>query len=159
MGRFPVARILTAALLSTATLLGGETAHVRGWPDDWMKSVGKTVILEGTAQDGDFGARLVEDTHLVWIDGLDAWPKELSGKRLRVTGVVILRNDLPYRKEGERPPPDLRIRGGRSADPRGHEAAVPPDGCDLGAGGRRRLLEAEPARRFLLPLDAEKNPR
>lgn len=107
---FPL-RLLASTLTVVgfaSALLAGETAVVPGWPADWMKAVGKTVIVLGTARDSETGPQLVDGDHLVWIDGLDAWPEELVGKRLRVTGVVILRNDLPYRKEGEAPPPDLK---------------------------------------------------
>lgn len=80
------------------------------WPKDWSGQVGQKVTLEGTAADAKLGALLVGDGGSVWIDGLDRWPEGLSGggdkgKRLRVTGTVIKRDDLPVfvEKPGELP--------------------------------------------------------
>ncbi|CAA9402099.1 MAG: hypothetical protein AVDCRST_MAG64-1751 [uncultured Phycisphaerae bacterium] len=74
----------------------GETA----WPKDWSGRVGQPVTLEGTAVNAKLGAALIGEDDLVWIDGLDAWPDGFysggdQGKRLRVTGVVIRRDDVP----------------------------------------------------------------
>lgn len=82
--------------------------RITAWPRDWSSHVGQTVTLEGTAVDLKFGARLHGDGNAIWIDGLDAWPDGFylggeKGKRLRVTGVVIKRDDLPvfFQKPGE----------------------------------------------------------
>jgi hypothetical protein len=42
----------------------------------------------------------------IWIDREGGWPSELSGRRLRVTGVVTRRADLPVfiPEPGEFPP-------------------------------------------------------
>ena len=70
------------------------------WPKDWSGRVGQPVTLEGTAVNAKLGAALIGEDDLVWIDGLDAWPDGFysggdQGKRLRVTGVVIRRDDVP----------------------------------------------------------------
>lgn len=70
------------------------------WPQDWSKSLGQTLTLEGKAINAKLGALLMEDGNSIWIDGLDAWPDGFyqgddKGKRLRVTGEVIRRDDLP----------------------------------------------------------------
>lgn len=82
--------------------------QITAWPRDWSSHVGQTVTLEGTAVDLKFGARLHGDRNAIWIDGLDAWPDGFysggdQGKRLRVSGVVIKRDDLPvfFQKPGE----------------------------------------------------------
>jgi hypothetical protein len=70
------------------------------WPKDWSKHLGQTVTLEGTAANTKLGAVLEGDGRDIWIDGLDRWPEVFysggdNGKRLRVTGIVIKRDDLP----------------------------------------------------------------
>jgi hypothetical protein len=78
------------------------------WPKDWSKVLGQTVTLEGTAANAMMGALLLGDGNAIWIDGKDAWPAGFyeggdKGKRLRVTGVVIKRDDVPafVEKPGE----------------------------------------------------------
>jgi len=71
-----------------------------GWPKDWSSLLGKTVTLEGTAADTKLGAMLVGKDNDIWIDGLHRWPEGFylggdKGKRLRVTGTVIRKDDLP----------------------------------------------------------------
>jgi hypothetical protein len=81
-----------------------------GWPKDWAKYLGQTVTLEGTAGNAKLGALLLGDADAIWIDGLDEWPEGFysggdRGKRLRVTGEVVRRDDLPvfFKKPGESP--------------------------------------------------------
>jgi hypothetical protein len=80
------------------------------WPADWAAMVGQTVTLEGRAADAKQGALLVGEKGAVWIDGLDAWPAGYyrggdDGVRLRVTGKVISRDDVPVvvQRPGELP--------------------------------------------------------
>lgn len=75
-----------------------DRAHA--WPKEWSDHLGQTLILEGTAINAKSGALLQGKGGAVWIDGLDAWPEGFyaggdQGKRLRVTGTVIKRADLP----------------------------------------------------------------
>jgi hypothetical protein len=70
------------------------------WPKDWSAFLGRTVTLEGRAANAKLGALLDNGTNIIWIDGLDEWPEgfypgEGKGKRVRVTGTVIKRDDLP----------------------------------------------------------------
>jgi hypothetical protein len=83
-----------------ATPDGGQKAGSMAWPRDWSKHLGKTVTLEGTAGNATLGALLIGDSGDIWIDGLEQWPEgffpgEGKGKRLRVRGTVIQRDDLP----------------------------------------------------------------
>ncbi len=80
------------------------------WPKDWSGHVGQTVTLEGRAVDAKIGALLQGQGGAIWIDGLDSWPEGFysggdQGKRLRVTGTVIKKDDLPVivQKPGELP--------------------------------------------------------
>jgi hypothetical protein len=81
---------------------GDATAEKQttAWPDDWSKLLGKTITLEGNAGNAHLGALLLGDRDEIWINGLDAWPDGFytggdKGKRLRVTGTVIKRADMP----------------------------------------------------------------
>jgi hypothetical protein len=70
------------------------------WPEDWSKYVGRTVTLEGTAANAKLGAVLEGENGMIWIDGLDSWPEGFylggdNGKRVRVTGTVIRKDDVP----------------------------------------------------------------
>jgi len=91
---------------------GGPSPHERvmAWPQDWSGHVGQTVTLEGTAADTKLGALLQGQEGAIWIDDLSAWPEGFysggdQGKRLRVTGTVIKKDDLPVfvQKPGELP--------------------------------------------------------
>src|SRR4051794_35401591 len=67
------------------------------WPKDWTKHLGQTMTLEGTAADAKFGALLEGGSGAIWIDGLEQWPEgfypgEGKGKRLWVSGTVIVRD-------------------------------------------------------------------
>jgi hypothetical protein len=70
------------------------------WPKDWSKYLGQTVTVEGNAANAKLGALLLGDGKEIWINGLDSWPEGFysggdRGKRVRVTGTVIQRDDLP----------------------------------------------------------------
>jgi hypothetical protein len=88
--------IATSAKASGATVVN----PVDGWPTDFTSALGKEVTLEGTAVNAKLGAMLRAGERSIWIDGRDAWPDGFylggdRGKRVRVTGVVIERHDLP----------------------------------------------------------------
>jgi hypothetical protein len=100
--------------------------QAKGEPAGWSSKLGETVTVVGVAENLKLGARLEVDAGAIWIDGLDAWPDDLLGRRLVVTGRVIERHDLPVfvRKEGE---PEI--------------AGMPvPPGTDLHEASRRFLL-------------------
>ena len=60
----------------------------------WEDRLGQDVTLEGVAVDDKAGARLELPGDSIWLDR-NAWPRGFYGKRVRVTGVVIRRDDLP----------------------------------------------------------------
>jgi len=74
--------------------------------------LGQLVTVEGVAQDAKLGAMLlIGGSRTIWIDSLDAWPPEARGKRVRVTGKLIERSDLPVfvQREGEPATPTRRL--------------------------------------------------
>ncbi|MBI5537488.1 MAG: hypothetical protein HY898_32495 [Deltaproteobacteria bacterium] len=97
--------VLVASLVAcNAGCARAETTVVK----DWASVVGQRVVVDGTAANAKLGAMLETSAGVVWIDGLDSWPEGFyegqgKGKRLRVTGVVVERHDLPVfvKKPGE----------------------------------------------------------
>src|ERR1700722_11175683 len=81
--------------------------RVMAWPKDWSGYLGQMVTLEGKAANSKLGALLLGKDEAIWIDGLDSWPVGFysgdQSKRLRVTGTVIMKDDLPVfvQKPGE----------------------------------------------------------
>jgi hypothetical protein len=51
--------------------------------------------LRGLARDAKGGAVVVTDQGPVYVLGLDAWPRELAGRRVEVTGVVRRQKHIP----------------------------------------------------------------
>jgi hypothetical protein len=142
-------RLACFLLLATVTLSGGcaesprhqppqeaglspaSQEPTKGWPKDWSGHVGKRVILEGTATNQKMGAALSGEGETIFIDGMDWWPADCfagdRGKRVRVTGTVIERYDLPV------------FIPGKDELPR---AGIPvPEGTDLRKASRRFLIE------------------
>lgn len=72
-------------------------------PSPWESKLGQLVTVDGEAEDAKLGALLMTGSAMIWIDGIDAWPSEVRGKHLQVTGKVIQRADLPVfvHQEGE----------------------------------------------------------
>ena len=60
----------------------------------WEDRLGQEVTLEGVAVDAKLGALLELPGDSIWLDR-KAWPAGTYGHRVRVTGVVIRRDDLP----------------------------------------------------------------
>jgi hypothetical protein len=97
--------------------------RVMAWPKDWSGHVGQTVTLEGTAADAKLGALLQGEQGAIWIDGVDSWPEGLysggdQGKRLRVTGTVIKKDDLPVfvQRPGEPPRAGIPVASEQEMD-------------------------------------------
>ena len=108
---FLLANVCGCSQHQTASPSGPEQRErVMAWPNDWSGHVGQTVTLEGTAADAKLGALLQGKEGAIWIEGLDAWPEGFysggdQGKRLRVIGTVIRKDDLPVfvQRPGEIP--------------------------------------------------------
>jgi hypothetical protein len=85
------------------------------------------VTLTGTARDAKLGAMLILDNgKALAVDGLDAWPVELHGKRVVVTGVLEERVDLPAFES-------------RPGEPQRTGIPVPPGG-DVDAARRHTVI-------------------
>jgi hypothetical protein len=57
--------------------------------------LGQQVTLEGIAEARKLGAVLRGNDFDVWIDQLQDWPRNHVGQRVRVTGILEERHDLP----------------------------------------------------------------
>src|SRR5262245_55759816 len=73
------------------------------WPDDWSNLLGQTVTVDGWAAECTIGPAIYGDTTFdkrqICIDG-PHWPDSYyksssNSKRVRVTGTVIKRDDMP----------------------------------------------------------------
>jgi hypothetical protein len=102
------------------------------WPKDWSDCVGKLVTVDGVVVDMKIGAALFGDENTIFIDGIDSWPNgywlgNKPGKRLRVTGTVIERHDLPVfiQKKDELPRQGIPV----------------PEGTDLNKASQRFLIQ------------------
>jgi hypothetical protein len=88
--------------------------------------LGQPVTLEGVAETRKLGAALRGNGFEVWIDRMDEWPAGAPGRKVRVTGVLEERHDLPVyiQKAGE---PAV--------------AGIPvPEGTDLRQASRRYVV-------------------
>ena len=88
--------------------------------------LGRQVTLEGTAEARKLGAVLRGNGFDVWIDRLQDWPSQHVGQRVRVSGILEERHDLPVfiQKPGE------PVAGG-----------IPvPEGTDLHQASRRYVV-------------------
>lgn len=109
--------LLVAILLSFSGCASQSKMHAR---------LGQQVTLEGTAEARKLGAVLRGNEFDAWIDQLQDWPRDYVGQRVRVTGILEERHDLPVfiQKPGE------PIAGG-----------IPvPEGTDLHQASRRFVV-------------------
>ena len=104
-----------------------------------LDQVGRTVTLTGIAESRKNGPALVTQDGVVWMEALKGsdgravsdWPTNLTGKRVRATGTLVRRGDLPVlSREQSRSDPTLQ--------------GIPSDWPE----GSRELKEAR--QRFLL---------
>jgi len=93
---------------------------------EWKAQLGKEVTVEGVAENWKAGPQVSNGKTGVWIDGPE-WNSETNGKRVRVTGTVIERADLPVFIAD---PNDDKVPAG---------IPVPP-GTDLKDAAKRYLL-------------------
>jgi hypothetical protein len=109
--------LLVAILLSFSGCASQPKMHAQ---------LGQQVTLEGTAEARKLGAVLRGRDFDVWIDPLQDWPRDYVGQRVRVTGILEERHDLPVfiQKPGE------PVAGG-----------IPvPQGTDLHQASRRFVV-------------------
>lgn len=88
--------------------------------------LGQTVTLEGVAETRKLGAALRGKDFDVWIDQLQDWPRSDVGQRVRVTGVLEERYDLPVYIQ-------------RRGEPASGGMPV-PEGTDLREASRRYIV-------------------
>jgi hypothetical protein len=109
--------LLVAILLSFSGCASQSKMHDK---------LGQQVTLEGTAEARKLGAALRGIDFDVWVDQLQDWPRDYVGQRVRVTGILEERHDLPVfiQKPGE------PVAGG-----------IPvPEGTDLRQASRRYVV-------------------
>lgn len=101
---------------------------------DLKTLVGKKITITGKTVNVKGGAiLLVEEKIDIWMDEMDSWPdgyynSEEDAKIVKVTGILIERNDLPVYIPDEKNPK--------------HKQAIPmPKGTDLKAASHRYLLK------------------
>ncbi|OAI49620.1 hypothetical protein AYO44_06345 [Planctomycetaceae bacterium SCGC AG-212-F19] len=128
----PQANVTSQAANPAPTQPGKEEPNAMHWPKDWSAHVGQRVTVEGVATNQKVGASLCGDGEAIFIDGIHSWPAGYyfggeQGKRLRVTGTVIERHDLPVfiPKPDKAPPQGIPV----------------PEGTDLQKASQRFLLQ------------------
>jgi hypothetical protein len=111
--------------LAFATLLAVSFAASAD-PPDLRDRLGQQVTLDGVAETRKLGAALRGNGFDVWIDRLERWPAEALGRKVRVTGILEERQDLPVyiQKAGEPPAAGIPV----------------PEGTDLREASRRYLV-------------------
>ncbi len=124
--------ILTFLSISIISLLCVVPSQAQPEKIIFNDYLGKSITLEGKAVNAKMGALLIGDNFSIWIDGLDAWPEGYyqggdDGKRIKVTGILIEKYDLPVfiPNKGELPVSGIPI----------------PKGTDLKEASHRYLLE------------------
>jgi len=91
-----------------------------------QSQLGKMVTLDGVAENRKLGAALRGDGFDVWLDAVDGWPSSYSGRRVRVTGILDERHDLPVYIQRPGEPPS---------------AGIPvPEGTDLYKASHRYIV-------------------
>ena len=80
----------SALLLATLLSFSGCASHSK-----MHAQLGQQVTLEGTAEARKLGAALRGNDFDVWIDQLQDWPSQYVGQKVRVTGILDERHDLP----------------------------------------------------------------
>jgi hypothetical protein len=83
---------------------GTQAERLEAWPADWSLYLDKRVTVEGWPAQAKLGPILTADQSAdgswIWMDGKEVWSSECfiepgKAKRVRVTGCVIKRDDLP----------------------------------------------------------------
>lgn len=70
--------------------------------EHWAPFVGERITVEGTAANAKMGAMVQLKNVAIFVDGQDRWPDDWpADARVRVTGVVEKRDDMPVVAPGE----------------------------------------------------------
>ena len=110
-----------ALLLAILLSFSGCASHSR-----MHTQLGQQVTLEGTAEARKLGAALRGNDFDVWIDQLQDWPSQYVGQRVRVTGILEERHDLPVfiQKPGEPVAGGIPVREGTDLRAASHRYVV-----------------------------------
>jgi hypothetical protein len=114
LGLLLMVMALSACTRPTAPDASASSSASTSAPSPWEAKLGQVVTIDGMAEDLKLGAVLIRPGDMVWVDGLDAWPGDLRGKHVQVTGKVIQRADLPVfvQQEGEPQMGGIPVRPG-----------------------------------------------
>jgi hypothetical protein len=113
-------------LIAGALIVSSGCATPSNPPVPLAERLGEAVALEGIAENRKFGAALKGEGFDVWIGGVARWPSGLASQRLRVTGVLEERFDLPV----------YAVKPGEPA-----AGGIPvPEGTDLREASRRYVI-------------------
>lgn len=122
-------RLIVFASLAVGCATGARPVHNAENPPvlDGGNMPASSVTLTGIARDAKLGAILIlDDGKALAVEGLEAWPAELHGRRVVVTGVLEERADLPAFES-------------RPGEPQRTGIPVPPGG-DLEAARRHTVI-------------------
>lgn len=107
------ALIFLFAFLVLSGSVSAEEINANG--QEYLKSLlGKTITVEGTAENLKLGAMVAGDECSIWIEGLERWPSDVVDKPVKATGIVIEKYDMPifHYEELEFPVQEIPIMEG-----------------------------------------------
>lgn len=65
-------------------------------PSPWEAALGRELTVEGVARRAKLGPMVETGGGGIWIDGPHGfWPEGVVGRRVKVTGTVVRKDDLP----------------------------------------------------------------
>jgi hypothetical protein len=74
--------------------------HIEGSDIDLNQYVNRRVSFKGTACNAKLGAALQTEFHVVYIDEMESWPRNVIGKTIFVLGLLVKKEGSTL-KEGE----------------------------------------------------------
>lgn len=95
---FPIILLPGCLQQDSSSSLPSHDGHIL--PLDWEGHLSKTVTVEGFPSNRKLGAVVDGERGTVWIADFERWPEEIDTKegadtRVRVTGTLIKRDDMP----------------------------------------------------------------
>ncbi len=90
--------------LSLACSKPPPTPEVLAAPSPWEQRLGQQVTVQGIAKNAKLGAVLETSDGLLWLDGVLAWPEQVLGQQVSVSGMLNERHDLPVYVQEEGAP-------------------------------------------------------